>query len=297
MTEKFYPAFEEKFRGSRDLVKSRLRVYLPFVQPLLAEDLSVRVIDLGCGRGEWLELLSENGFDAQGVDLDDGMLAACRERGLSVHTGDALEFLCIQPDQSQSVVSGFHIAEHLSFEKLQALVAQALRVLVPGGLLILETPNPENLVTGTSSFYLDPTHLKPIPPQLLAFLTEYVGFKRNKILRLQESIKIDSHHEITLLDVLSGVSPDFAIVAQKDGPENRIAELQQAFDTDFGLTLEALANMYQERIGAKIDQAEARAQQAEAMAQHAAEALQAIYSSTSWRITEPLRRLKKFITR
>lgn len=169
MNDGFYHAFEERFRGSRDLIKSRLRVYLPFVEPLRGLNKDAKAVDLGCGRGEWLELLQELKFDAQGVDLDDGMLKICREVGLKVQTIDAIAFLKKLPDASHVVISGFHIVEHIQFIDLQVLVQEALRVLMPGGILILETPNPENIIVGTSSFYLDPTHQRPIPPQLLSF--------------------------------------------------------------------------------------------------------------------------------
>jgi O-antigen chain-terminating methyltransferase len=218
------------------------------------------------------------------VDLDDAMLAACRELGLEVHTGDAVKFLASLPDGSQSVVSGFHIAEHLPFDLLQKLVSEALRVLMPGGLLILETPNPENLVVGTSAFYLDPTHIKPIPPQLLEFLTEYAGFKRSKIIRLQESKNLASSDAISLLAVLDGVSPDYAVVAQKSGPDELFAALDGSFSAEYGLSLATLANRYQQQVEA-----------IEAKAQQALAELQAIYASRSWRWTAPLRAMGRIV--
>ena len=124
-------------------------------------------------------LLTEAGFNARGVDLDDEMLSPCRDRGLSVSVGDALSCLRDLPDASQVVVSGFHLVEHIPFSDLQMLIQEAMRVLKPAGLLILETPNPENLVVGTCSFYLDPTYPRPIPPGLLEFLPEVQGFVRS----------------------------------------------------------------------------------------------------------------------
>ncbi len=257
MTDNFYRAFEDKFRGPRELIKSRLRVYLPFATPLRDLLDHAAAVDLGCGRGEWLELLREYGYDAQGVDIDEGMLEACRERGLAAHQREALNFLHELPDASQAIVSGFHIVEHIPFENLKLLVREAMRVLQPGGLLILETPNPENLVVATSGFYVDPTHQRPIPSQLLAFLTQHAGFKRNKVLRLQEPLHADS--KPTLLSVLNGVSPDYAIVAQKKGPKQFFKATTPAFSAEYGVTLEALASAYHnhEDFRARVQEAHA----------------------------------------
>jgi len=279
MNSDFYKAFEDKFRGTHDLIKTRLQVYLPFIKPLKYIYPEAEVVDLGCGRGEWLELLEENGFLAQGVDLDDGMLAVCRELGLRVQSGEALSYLKSLPDQSLVVITGFHVAEHIQFDVLQALVEESLRVLRPAGLLILETPNPENIVVGTSRFYLDPTHQRPIPPQLLAFLPEYYGFEKIKVLRLQESTELVNSNNLSLLNVLNGVSPDYAVVAQKTAEDELLTLTNKAFEAEYGVTLEQLATTYNQQAGqvetqarqaeAKAQQAEADAQQAEAKAQQA----------------------------
>ncbi|EGR2520268.1 class I SAM-dependent methyltransferase, partial [Vibrio cholerae] len=184
MSEKFYRAFEDKYRGSRELIKERLEVYLSFVKPLLESHQDAKAVDLGCGRGEWLELLTQQGVDVTGIDLDKGMLEACHALGLPVIEGDALKYLADLPNESQSIISSFHMVEHISFEQLGTLVSEALRVLKPGGLLIMETPNPENILVSTRNFYLDPTHVRPIPPLLLSFVTEFSGFGRVKVLRL-----------------------------------------------------------------------------------------------------------------
>lgn len=296
MSDLFYRAFEEKHRGSRELIKSRLQVYLPFVQPLIKAYPAGKVLDVGCGRGEWLELMGEQGFDALGVDLDDGMLQACRQRSLKVETADAVAYMQGLAESSLCVVSGFHIAEHLPFEVLQQLVQQALRVLVPGGLLILETPNPENITVGTSSFYLDPTHQRPIPPELLNFLPEHYGFARCRVMRLQESAHLHGDAQVGLLDVLNGVSPDYAVVAQKQGVPLLMEALTPAFDEHHGITLHHLAQRHDQAlhkrltaIEAKAQQAEAKAQQAQATSEVHVAQLHAVYASSSWRITSPLR--------
>lgn len=265
----FYHAFEYRYRGSRELIKSRLRVYVPFVEPLKSACSAHKAIDLGCGRGEWLELLQELGYDARGVDLDDQMLSACRQLGLNVQTEDVIGFLKALPSESQLVVSAFHLVEHIPFADLQTLVQEALRVLRPGGLLIMETPNPENIVVGATNFYLDPTHQRPIPPQLLSFLPEYYGFSQVKTLRLQEPKALASDKSPSLIDVFKGVSPDYAIVAQKGGDESTIAATRNAFATEYGLTLENLAARYDDHAERRVTEAEAKAEQAEVKAEQA----------------------------
>lgn len=282
----FYRAFEDKHRGSRETITRRLRSYLPFVAAISALDTDCRAIDLGCGRGEWLELLASKGIKAHGVDLDDGMLAACRQLGLSVETGEAIAFLKGLPDQSQSIISGFHIVEHIPFERLQELIREALRVLEPAGLLILETPNPENIVVGTANFYMDPSHQRPIPQQLLSFLTEFTGFFRTKVLRLQESVTLDSNPAPTLLDVLSGVSPDYAVIAQKSAEAELLKHFDELFNMEFGLTLNTLANRF-----------DARVQRAENAARQAESALNAIHSSYTWRYSKPVRMTEEYFRR
>jgi SAM-dependent methyltransferase len=244
----FYRAFEEEFRGSRELIKSRLCFYLPFIEPLKQTQPCPKAVDLGCGRGEWLEILAENGFSALGVDRDDGMLAACRERGLASEKEDAIECLKRLPDASLAIVSGFHIAEHLPFADLRRLVQESARVLKPGGLLILETPNPENLRVAGTSFYLDPTHERPLPPDLLKFLAQYYGFARVKIARLQEPAELRAKASITLMDVLSGSSPDYAVIAKKASVPAFLATDDAAFGVEYGLSIESLAARYDRQL-------------------------------------------------
>ncbi len=163
MSDNFYRALEERFRASREEIGARLESYRPFLSALRQVNPRPKAFDIGCGRGEWLQLLTEEGLDARGVDLDDSMLAACHERGLQAQNQDALEALQALPDESLDLISAFHVVEHLTFDYLQALLKEAQRTLSAQGLLILETPNAENLIVGTNSFYLDPTPRTPGP--------------------------------------------------------------------------------------------------------------------------------------
>jgi len=268
MNPDFYRAFEDRHRGTRESIQERQRAYLAFLGPLAQLLPGAVLADLGCGRGEWLELVRSEGWAAQGVDLDEGMLRACRDLGLDVRQGDALAYLQGLPDASVAVVSAFHVAEHLPFDVLQALTAEALRVLRPGGLLVLETPNPENLVVGSSGFYMDPTHARPLPPLLLSFLPEFVGFARVKTLRLQEGVSQAADAPVALIDVLAGVSPDYAVVAQKGAFDalgdaargEAIAALDAAFSREYGVTLNALAERHDRQWAARLREVELTAE-------------------------------------
>ena len=246
--DNFYKEFEDRFRGSAETITSRQKFYLPFVEKVLAKTDSLGVLDLGCGRGEWLQLLSEKGYDAQGVDLDDGMLSVCYELHLKAEKKDVLEFLRSAKDHSYSVITAFHVVEHLPFESLIYLVKEAHRVLVPGGILVLETPNSENLSVGSSTFYIDFTHNKPLPSELLAFITEYHGFGVNKVIRLNSSLTLDVDDRVDLFSVLTGVSRDYAIIAQKGGDPVISKDLTPLFSLNYGVSLAELSDKYDRQL-------------------------------------------------
>ena len=310
-TDNFYRAFEEKYYAPRTVIKELRRQYLPLVEQLIKHYPSGQTYDLGCGRGEWLELMQELQLTPYGVDLDDGMLQGCRDLGLPAEKGDAVSYLKTLDSESHLVISAFHVVEHISFSDLQEIVQEALRVLKPGGLLIMETPNPENIKVATANFYLDPTHIRPIPSQLLSFLTEHYGFGRTKILRLNESQEVHHIESITLLQVISGVSPDYAVVAQKQASNEIMSNFDELFSKEYGLSLDSLLNKFERRIVSvevkatmaeqSANEANARAVQAEQSANEAnARAVQAeqlyhmIERSNSWKITKPLRLAGKF---
>lgn len=255
----FYKAFEDRFRGTREDIKARLEFgYSDLLQIFGFDKGRKKAIDLGCGRGEWLEILQEIDFEPQGVDLDDGMLSQCYELGLPVKKADVVEFLKAQKSESFHLISGFHVAEHLPFQKLRELVKESLRVLVPGGILILETPNPENIVVAGNYFYLDPTHERPIPPGLLGFVVEYTGFKRNTIIRLQSKPELSDKGDVTVSDLLEGVSPDYAVVGQKAGEHSLLSNFDRYFNTIKGLDLETLSNRYEVHQKTVVDQLASR---------------------------------------
>jgi SAM-dependent methyltransferase len=165
-----YVAFENRFRGSRDEVRERLRGYVPLFATLSP------VADLGCGRGEFLELLREADVDAMGAESNSQAARLCRDRGLSVSETDLLSFLSVRPDASLGGVFAAQVAEHLPPAVLLALLRESHRVLRPGGLLLLETVNPRSVVGFLEVYNRDLTHERPLHPDTLSFLAAAAGF-------------------------------------------------------------------------------------------------------------------------
>ena len=179
-----YLAFEEVMRGNRAAVKEQAAVYLPYIVAANAGTPERPVLDLGCGRGEWLEILGENGKVASGVDLNRCMVDLCRERNLPVTLANAIDHLRALPDGSCGAITAFHFIEHLPFPVLVGFLRECRRVVQPGGVVIFETPNPYNVLVGSGYFYHDFTHQRPLPPTSTKFLVEQLGFSKAEILPL-----------------------------------------------------------------------------------------------------------------
>lgn len=169
-----YLDFEDVFRGSSTRVAELVRPYAVLLGS------RHRVLELGCGRGELLALLAEAGVSAVGVDSDAGMLSRARARGLDVAQADLLEYLSGQPDGSVDGIVSIEVVEHLDPAVLPELLAQACRVLEPGGMLLAETVNPHSL-TAHKLFWLDPTHRHPLFPETLLVLAASAGFEQAQI--------------------------------------------------------------------------------------------------------------------
>lgn len=213
LEEAFYPALEQQFRGTLDEIRAR---QLPY-QDWIAGAPEGRVADIGCGRGEWLGLLKEWGRDGIGVDLNSVMVGELQSRGLNAVHADALVWLRTQADDSLAAITSFHVVEHLPLGVLLQLVDEARRVLKPGGLLILETPNPENLLVATQSFWLDPTHQRPLPPGLLEFIAVHAGLRHETTLRLSPPEMDGQAIADPMLRTLMTQGRDYAVVARKPG--------------------------------------------------------------------------------
>ena len=166
-----YFGFEERFRGSEQDIKERQRVYLAYFQG------QENILDIGCGRGEFLELLRKAGIKAIGVDTDLDMVLYCREKGLDIVQEDAFVYLETLPDTSLGGIFAAQVIEHLEPGRVIELVKLCYRKLRSGGVLILETPNPKCLMVFAASFYMDFSHIRPLHPEAMRFLLASAGFQ------------------------------------------------------------------------------------------------------------------------
>ncbi|MBC8167650.1 MAG: class I SAM-dependent methyltransferase [Bryobacteraceae bacterium] len=178
-----YARFADRFRGSEEYVRDRQRFYVPYFAGMS------NVLDIGCGRGEFLGLMRNEGVPARGVDLDEESVALCRSKGLAADAADVFEFLSREPDASFDGIFAAQVIEHMTPDQVPRLVKMCSTKLKPGGILALETPNPECLAIFATHFYLDPTHTRPIPPGLLVFYYEEFGFGAIEVHRLSPAFE------------------------------------------------------------------------------------------------------------
>lgn len=218
LLDAFYVAFEDKFRGSKEEIRDRQKVYLPYLAESQLNRENDLILDIGCGRGEWLELLQDNGYRVKGIDLNQVMVEQCRARNLDTVEGDAIAHIKSLPDNSLGAITGFHIIEHVPFEVLISLFDEALRVLQPGGLVIFETPNPSNILVGSCNFYFDPTHRNPLPSEMIRFVAESRGLKSVEILDLNPVLDEEQLQKSDLpkpLDRYFYGAQDYAVIGYK----------------------------------------------------------------------------------
>ena len=217
----FHSTIEGMFRGPREEIRKRLGAYVPHLASIPVTGRNHTALDIGCGRGEWLEVLRDERLQGIGVDDNPVSIERCRAAGLEAIRGDALAYLRTQADDSIALVTAFHVIEHLAIETVVEMLFEIRRVLIPGGLLMLETPNPDNVLVASSSFYLDPTHRHPIPAPLLRVIVEFARFDVVTAIALQPDEAIldvasSERWPTTLTRLLAGPR-DTGIVARKPG--------------------------------------------------------------------------------
>lgn len=210
----FYYAFTNRFRGSYELISKRLSIYLKILEEHFDSKAmkGMLALDLGFGRGEWLDMMKEKSVRCIGVDSNKLFFNDCKSRDLEVRLIDILDALGDAADETYDLITAFHVVEHFDINTQLHFFSELFRVLKKGGMIFIETPYNANLDVGATGFYHDPTHVRPLHEDLGKFIMEYLGF-----------IHIDTHHlnpddsyenDNPVNERISGPR-DLAIIAQK----------------------------------------------------------------------------------
>jgi O-antigen chain-terminating methyltransferase len=174
ISSSLYLSLENQFRGDPALIAQRQSQYLASVVPCVTE--LTPLLDIGCGRGEWLGLLAKEKLPARGVDSNPEAVALCQQQGLEVTRADLISELESIPAASLGAITFFQVFEHLPFSLLLPILKLTKRALAPHGVIIVEIPNIETLRVGAATFWIDPTHQRPLFPEVLVFLAQEAGF-------------------------------------------------------------------------------------------------------------------------
>lgn len=216
MHDFFYKKFEDRFRGSEELIRERATAHLHLFESLPAKLKKMTIVDIGCGRGEFLSVLKQYGYKGVGVDMNEEMVRRANENGYKALVNDALSYLQSKKNNSLAAVTGFHIVEHIPAETLLHIFNECYRTVTKGGFVLFETPNPASLVVGANTFYLDPSHIRPLPSDLLKFMLEYSGFEVEIVPLHRISAKSDSlEPEIRQLHETVFGYADYAAIGRK----------------------------------------------------------------------------------
>lgn len=178
-----YSRFAERFRGTEEYIRESLEFYRPYFAKCDS------VLDIGCGRGEFLDLMRDAGVRARGIDLGAESVGHCREKGLAVEEADLFAYLAAQPEGEFDGIFSSQVVEHIEPGLLPEMIRLCAAKLSRGGVLVIETPNPECLAIFATHFYIDPTHTRPAPHPLLAFYMEEAGLGRIEVHRLAPAVE------------------------------------------------------------------------------------------------------------
>lgn len=185
-----YHLFNEKFRDTVDAIKQRQQIYLDYFKE------RTNVVDLGCGRGEFLDLLHEHNIPALGIDINEEMITAIQQRGLKAQISNLLEFLSQSPENSFDGIFSAQVVEHLTLPDIRRMLGLCYQKMKPNGVIIIETLNPLSFYSYSRNYLLDLTHQRPLHPQALKFLMQCNGFR---------NVEIKFTSAVTLEEMLQGI--------------------------------------------------------------------------------------------
>lgn len=213
LKERILIEIDQRHRGKEESLRSQLEFYLPYITPGRALG---QVVDIGCGRGTFLEIMREHDISAIGLELSERQALECQRKNLNVKLMDALEYLRGSEDGQFAAITLFHVVEHLDFDTLVAILKESQRVLAQGGIVLIETPNPENIYVSTFMFHVDPTHVRPIAYQYISTVLEVIGFSCERLpvtTLLHDDVGGETGNRH--LDHLLSVSANLSVLARK----------------------------------------------------------------------------------
>jgi O-antigen chain-terminating methyltransferase len=208
-----YIEFENQFRGSRESILERLDQYRGVLTYIKEEYPRAKALDLGCGRGEWLQKCQQYELSAQGIDASSSMIKYCKKEGLNACKGNIFKIMPHLKSNCYSLITAFHIIEHLENDRITKLLYEAERLLKKNGIMIIEMPSIDNIYVSTDSFYLDETHINKIHPKLLIYKLGLHGFKSTELNYINGEPEEKQNHLMRKL--FYNVGQDVSIVACK----------------------------------------------------------------------------------
>ena len=218
--DQLYFNFENRFRGDRNDVINSFKVYDGSIAYCQSKFNNLNALDIGCGRGEWIEKLSSSGFNCVGIEINESMVKHCMEYGFNILQGDALDILKSLPENKYSLISIFHVIEHLEKGYIDKIFAECKRLISPGGLFLIETPSIDNIIVSSKTFYLDSSHINKINPDNLLYSLQNSGFNFAKYYYINSGPLFNAHPQ-NLTRVLNGIAQDLCVIASISNIQNQ----------------------------------------------------------------------------
>ena len=235
MKSDFYYKFENRFRGDEDSILTGLSIYDSLIHQVIREISHPKILDVGCGRGEFLQKWQKYIPNVIGIENDAKMAKISRSKGLEVIEDNAINSLQRLSDKSISVITIFHMVEHIEYDQLFKLLSECSRALQDEGIMIIETPSIDNLIVSTKNFYIDHSHKTHINPDSFSFMMESLGLDKVKYYFLKGGPLEDAEHN-KLTRIFNGVAQDLLFVATKSqSMSNNLFDKNREWESELGI--------------------------------------------------------------